>query len=57
MDSGENIHVISEQEDRALAAIVRYVPDIIYRLDEQGVLQKPFTADELMDLVHQMLDD
>lgn len=22
-----------------------------------GVLQKPFTADELMDLVHQMLDD
>ena len=57
MDNGENIHVISEQEDRALAAIVRSVPDIIYRLDEQGVLQKPFTADELMDLVHQMLDD
>ena len=65
MSNREDIAAIGEQMDYALAAIVRSVPDIIYRLDGQGdivyisdaVRRYGYEPDELIghsifDLVH-----
>ena len=65
MATRENITAVDEHMDDALAAIVRSVPDIIYRLDEQGhivyisdaVRRYGYEPDELIgcsifDLVH-----